>query len=1046
MVGRSQRYALAGYSVWMTILILSYFFMPGARIVTWGLIGISGVVAILAGIIRNRPQRVLPWLLLAAANLSFASGQLSFLIITSVLREHVPFPSFVDVFYLLTYPLYAVALVIFIRWRTPHGDRRSLLDALTLTAALALVLWLYLILPNAASTEMSWVQKCFAIAYPLGDVLVLAMLARLLAPGPTRGWPVRLLAFGTIGLLASDVPFGLIELHGTFHSGTIVDLGWAFFYSAWGAAALIPSMAELTRPVAPQQAQASRLRLTVLLVASLVAPTVLLIQSLEDHSRDDAVIAVFSAILYVLVLMRLRDVVASNRRALDRERAVRRAGARLASAITVADVATAVIGAAATLLDPRSEHEELLAVREEGGLRPVGAGPGDAERQEELGRLTGAWLPRVTGSGPILVEVSELDEEAQALLPKCDGILLCPLALHDRPSGDPLIGVLAVFGEERNLADLLPTLEILAQEAALAIERVMLSREVLRQGNEAYFRTLVQDAADVIMIVDGSGQVRYATPSVTSIFGSTRVTGAPLEDLVDPPERDKLIAILARTRHHAMRGSDGDWKITRRDGTNVHVHVRFSDLRDDPTVSGVVLTLRDVTQQRQLEEELKHQAFHDALTGLPNRQLFGDRAGRALVRARRTRTTTAVLFVDLDDFKVVNDTMGHGIGDELLVAAGARLADLVRDSDTASRLGGDEFALLLEDLPDANAAEVLAERVVQAFGEPFTLATGKVLTTATVGVSAAPPESPDAGELLRHADLALYAAKAAGKRRWRRYQPAFSAGLLRRRELQAAIEEAVNNRAFTIAYQPIATLATGELVGFEALVRWPRSPCGTTRPDQFIPIAEETGQIVPLGAWVLERAMTDVAQWQRRSPDGGTLHIGVNVSARQFRDPGFVQVVRRGLDISGLAPTSLILELTESVLLHRDQRIYADLRELKGIGIRLAIDDFGTGYSSLSYLRELPMDVLKIDKSFVDGIAVSRRRLAITQGIVGIAKTLRLQVIAEGIETEVQRELLIRAGCELGQGYLLARPLRADKAAELVRAGHPLPPVTHAVS
>jgi diguanylate cyclase (GGDEF)-like protein len=436
-----------------------------------------------------------------------------------------------------------------------------------------------------------------------------------------------------------------------------------------------------------------------------------------------------------------------------------------------------------------------------------------------------------------------------------------------------------------------------------------------------------------------------------------------------------------------------------------------------------------------LEEKLKHQAFHDALTGLPNRLLLADKISQRLAAAKRDGTTAGVLFVDLDDFKVVNDTMGHGVGDELLVAAAARLASLIRDSDTAARLGGDEFALLIGDAEDSAAVEAAADRVVRAFGEPFVLAGGSVITTVTVGV-ATTQDSADTDDLFRHADLALYAAKAAGKRQWRRYQPVLSAGMVRRRELQAALENAVARSEFTIAYQPIISLTGGQLVGFEALIRWPHAEWGMIQPEQFITLAEETGQIVSLGSWVLAQATADIARWQPRR----RLYVSVNVSARQFSAPGFVDTVRRVIAVSGLRPGELMLELTESVLLRRDERLHSDLVELKSIGVKLAIDDFGTGYSSLSYLRELPIDVLKMDKSFVDGIAVCQQRLALAEGIVQIARTLRLEVIAEGIESEVQRDLLTSMGCQFGQGYLLAMPMATSQAEAVARIGSQLVP------
>ncbi|MGE5131540.1 MAG: putative bifunctional diguanylate cyclase/phosphodiesterase [Gemmatimonadota bacterium] len=997
------------------------------------MLGLSGVAAIVAGSVINSAARKLPWLLLAGANLSFLAGQVSFLIITQVIATTVPFPSFADVLYLLTFPLYAAGLLIFIRWRTA-GDRQSLIDALTLTIGLALLSWTYLILPYVHNPALSWMQKSVAIAYPLGDILVLAMLARLLTPGSMGIRSVQLLTAGTIGMLASDVSFGVLQLYGSFRAGTAVDLGWAVFYGAWGAAALHPSMAELTRPGIRQQDRVSRLRLTLLLLAALIAPAVLFVQSLEFRLRIASVIAVFSAILYLLVLARLWGVAASHRRVRDREHALRLAGVSLASAGTVEEVAGAVRTAAAALSGSHPQHGVLLAVRDNGTLRAVDSDDDDATLARQRGELARAWLSRLQGSGPVLLSAAGLDPSARAQLPGVDGILLCPLTLRDRPAGDPFIGVLAVFGGQHGLGDLSATLESLAQQAALAVERIMLSREVVRQGSEAYFRTLVQDTSDAILIIGGDGEVRYATPSARNIFGDVSITGVCLWDLVRRDCRDQVRQALACMRGQVGERSHDEWRISRQDNEVVQVEVRCSDLRADSTVRGLVLTLRDVTEQRQLESTLKHRAFHDALTGLPNRLLFRERAARELARARRDGAMVGVLFVDLDDFKVVNDTMGHSVGDELLVAAGRRLSAAMRGSDTTARLGGDEFALLIDNLPDSAALDAFAGRVVSTLSEPFTTASGSAVTTATVGV-ASTEDSTDVDDLLSHADLALYAAKAAGKRRWCRYQPVLSAGLARRRELQTALDEAVTNSAFTLAYQPIVNLASGEVRGFEALVRWRHPRWGMMNPEQFIALAEETGHIVPLGSWVLQRAAADLTRWRGRGGRRTPLYVSVNVSARQFREPGFVDGVRQILRSSGLAPSSLMLELTESILLNPDVRTHADLTQLKDAGVRLAIDDFGTGYSSLSYLQELPIDVLKIDKSFVEGLAGSEQRQALVEGIIRIARTLQMDVTAEGIEKETERDLLISLGCLYGQGYLLAMPLAPAEAAALAAEG-----------
>jgi diguanylate cyclase (GGDEF)-like protein/PAS domain S-box-containing protein len=794
----------------------------------------------------------------------------------------------------------------------------------------------------------------------------------------------------------------------------------------------------------------------VLMLASLVAPVVLLVAVPGGPATDVSVIAVFSAVLYLLVLTRLWDAAASHRRALDRERVLRQAGLALVTTADVPQVAGAVQDAVGALLGGHAQGAALLGVRIDGTLRAVDRGT-DPMRDKQVGWLTASWLSLGAGTAPTLTSMRRLPEQARTARPGADWMLLCPLVLKDRPSGDTSIGLIAVFGERRSLADLSATLDILAHQVALTLESVMLRQEAIRQRNEAYFRALVQDASDAIVIVADDGTVKYATPSTTTIFGDVAVEGQRLWNLVADEDRDDFAHTFMRLRERARFGPRVvERDITRQDGTSVRIQARCSDLRTEPNVAGLVFTLRDVTAQHKLEEELKHRAFHDVLTGLPNRLLFRDRIAQQVALAGRTGTIAGVLFVDLDDFKVVNDTRGHSVGDELLFAAGKRLAALVRESDTAARLGGDEFALLVGGAETVSAVEAAAERIVGAFAEPFALDGGLVTTTVTVGV-ATTQDSTDADELLRHADLALYAAKAAGKRQWRRYQPVLSSGLIRRREIQEALEEAVAKSAFSLVYQPIVTLDTGELAGFEALIRWPHPQWGMMLPGQFITLAEETGQIIAIGSWVLSRATADITRLRAAArplagpagPNGSgpeavppaprrDLYVSVNVSARQFADPGFADTVRQVLAESGLESQALMLELTETALLRRDERLHSDLAELRTIGVKLAIDDFGTGYSSLSYLRDLPIDVVKMDKSFVEGIAESDQRLAVAEGIVQIVRTLSLQVVAEGIETEAQLDLLGSMGCHCGQGYLLAMPMPASQAEDLVRNGFSL--------
>ena len=1038
---------LWGFAALMTMIIIAHYALPSMRLETWALMGATSVGAIVTGVVINRPVRKAPWLLLAAAIGCAAVGQVGHLIGVRATGGADTGPTLVDAVYLLEYPLYVLSLIAFIRSFGSIRDRRSTVDALIMTTGLTLLAWIFLIRPHEVNPAEPMMHRLVGIAYPIGDVAILGLLARLLAPGTARGRALQLLAIGTVGGLMSDVAYGLISQHLPGQDGMpAMRLGWVACYIALGAAALHPSMTGLTSPGAAREPldtpplKTSPVRLSALLVTALVPPAYLFIRTFyAENDTIERVVAATCAVLFVLVMSRLWDVNVSYRRSLARERCLRVAGVALATAATVDQIDQTVRGAVQALVGEHPCREALLAVRGEQSLDVVVRTSGEPAPGNDLAALATSWLPqlrKLKSAEPQLVPAGRPGqaEAAPAVRGGFERLLLCPLTLADRPSGDPLIGVLAVLGQERVLGDMSVALGILASQVALAVERVMLSQEIVRRRGERLFRTLVQDALDVILVLDDDGTIKYASPSATRLYGDIPIEGTNASSLTT--ELERVVIRPVRDPHTGEMGQDpysGLWRVRRHDGQQLLVQVRYTDLRDDDTVKGRVLTVRDVTEQYQLEDELKHQAFHDTLTGLPNRTLFADRARHALAVARRNRTTAAVLFVDLDDFKVINDTMGHAVGDELLAGVAQRLAAVTRESDTAARLGGDEFALLIENLADPDDVEAFASRVVGAFSEPFELSAGSVLATATVGV-ATTQDSSDADQLLRHADLALYAAKSDGKRRWHRYEAVLSAGMARRREMQAALEETVAGSAFRLAYQPIVELASGDIRGFEALVRWPHPVLGTVPPADFIDLAEETGLIVPLGSWILRQAITDLARWRGPDPDPRQPLVSVNVSARQFRDPEFIAGLRRYLDETGLVPSALMLELTESSLLRRDDRTGADLAELKHIGVRLAIDDFGTGYSSLSYLRDLPIDVLKIDKSFVDAITESARGREFAELIIGFAATMEIEVIAEGIETSEQRALLTAMGCQYGQGYLLAMPMEWRQAEVLLRS------------
>jgi diguanylate cyclase (GGDEF)-like protein/PAS domain S-box-containing protein len=552
------------------------------------------------------------------------------------------------------------------------------------------------------------------------------------------------------------------------------------------------------------------------------------------------------------------------------------------------------------------------------------------------------------------------------------------------------------------------------------------SAEAKLRASEERFRSLVQNSSDVISILDADGTPRWHSESVRRVFGydPERLLHSTDWTLVHPDDRDRVAGFVAEAAMRPGVTPAITWRMRHRDGTWLHTETVAANLLDDPNVGGLVLNTRDVSERKQLEDQLVHQAFHDGLTGLANRTLFTERVEQAL--ATIGPTDVAVLFVDLDDFKHVNDSLGHAAGDQLLVATAKRLKSCLRPGDTAARFGGDEFAVLLERIADPDAAAAVAARVIDTLHQPFGLQGRTIPIKASVGLAIGRRGVDDADGLLRNADVAMYAAKAGGKDRFELFRPEMHADMLQRLELEAELRHATDNGELVLYYQPIVELASGRITRVEALVRWAHPTRGLLGPLAFVPLAEEQGLIGAIGHWVLQEACRQARSWQDRFPTAPPLSIHVNLSGRQLQQTGLIAEVAQALEAAVLAPEQLTLEITETVLMADVNTVSQRLRDLKQLGVQLAIDDFGTGYSSLSYLRRFPIDMLKIDKAFVDGIGKGREDVALAHAIVNLSHTLQLHTIAEGIELPEQAAHLAALGCQDGQGYHFARPLDAE--------------------
>src|SRR6266508_7146 len=570
---------------------------------------------------------------------------------------------------------------------------------------------------------------------------------------------------------------------------------------------------------------------------------------------------------------------------------------------------------------------------------------------------------------------------------------------------------------------------LLARRLGRSITRPLLSLK------DAATRFGSDDLAHRIPVSGADALIRYQSPAIQQVLGypPEDIIGRPFLDLIEPDDQDIARQLFEQSQTRPGMPTMGEVRM--RPLGDGQAPRRFemtaTDLLDDPTVRGLVLNYSDITERAQYEERLSQQAFHDALTGLPNRALFQDRLEHAL---RQRGQTVGLLFVDLDHFKVVNDSLGHDAGDQLLCDVAQRLAGCLRDGDTLARLGGDEFTVLMPGIADVQVAEAVASRIESRLEPPFELPGQSVFVTASIGIATGDALQDRSEALLRDADAAMYEAKAHGRARHAMFDPTMHTRAVTRLAIETDLRRAIDNHQLELHYQPIKWLDGDQIVGVEALVRW-RRPDGTlVPPGEFIPVAEETGLIRPIGRWVLHEACRQLARWRSDLPQAAGLAISVNVSARQLQDASIVEDVESALRETGLDPGSLILELTESAVVETFEGASATLQKLRWMSVQLAMDDFGTGYSSLSSLSRLPLDILKIDQSFVARIDQDAEGRAIVYAIVSLATALGVRVTGEGIETASQLSTLIELDCNHGQGFLLGRPAPPDELAATLRA------------
>jgi diguanylate cyclase (GGDEF)-like protein/PAS domain S-box-containing protein len=893
-VGRAAKNEKAADGWWWlyilaaVVVVGAYFAVPAhgplaqriAKVTLYCIVSGSAVVAIGMGMRRHHARLSLPWSLLLASQLIYFSADVTFYVRRDLLGL-TAYPSVSDVLYLLHYPLLAVGLWLLIRARTPGGDRFAMLDGVIMTLGAALIGWVFVFDPQVHGGSGSVLVRATSLAYPAMDLGVLAVAMLLLAGGGARGRSFLLLVGSLAALLSADIAYVLQQLAGSYSTGNFDDALWLASYVLIGAAALHPSVRQLTQPSQSKGVTVGRPRLASLGVAVLMAPLAMILQWARTETPDDvALLATGAAIMFMLVLARMAGLMAAQREA---------AGAK-----------------------------------------------------------------------------------------------------------------------------------------ALAESR-------------ARFEVMIEKGLDLVLLTDVNLVVSYASPSLDPLLGYEPTTwvGRRLDGFVvgDDTLAPADLSVLARQSGSAH----SDLHFLDHSGRKRTIAVTCRDLTRQPAVGALVWNGSDVTERRALEEELTHQAFTDGLTGLANRALFNNRLAQAFARAARNGTSVGVLLLDLDQFKTVNDGLGHRAGDEFLVEVGRRLSRTVRPGDTVARHGGDEFTVLLEDMDAAHIADHIADRILRVLRRPISISGIELRLNASIGIAFSSDELDNPEELIQAADLAMYEAKNAGRGLRSRYQRGMRTRAREDLALNADLDRALDRRELEVYYQPIVSLNSHTVKGAEGLLRWHHPARGLVSPLTFIPLAEFSGLIGPIGRWVLDQACGQTVTWRSRL-DREPLTVAVNLSMRQLADPNLVGDVHRVLAETGLDPSLLTLEMTESVLVYDFDEVLPRLHSLKDLGVRLAIDDFGTGYSALAYLHRFPVDLVKIDKTFIDGMASRSGGKALVRAIVDLARSLELTTVAEGIEDPQVAAELVTIGCDLAQGFHFARPMTATDLTDfLQRASLPDP-------
>ncbi len=1026
-----------------------------------------------------------PWLALIAGTALLVISAITRSVHGSLTGETNPLPSPADLLAFPGYGLLILTLVLLVRaqgHRHRRWRREATIDGAIIGAAFAVLIFATVLSPYISDAAIPADERLVNAIYSVLTIVLLANVARAAIGTGTNNRSWQLVALGAFCLSISDLLI-LLDTAGSSWASRPAGSAALLSFAGGSAALLHPHALTLSRNETVRPPALSTARILMLGVAFLIVPITLLLPLLWGQDPEIPVVIAGSVLLAGLSLTRIWILFAANQQVGTFEAALRDASGKMISAASTNEAlrvahatANTIIGDAGKVsLEPLELYDDLFTIGTNGSYIYIGLDetPDDSQtialrgldaqlisairgigiREAELssrvahqisalveqsadlvfvlrqGTITFASpnVARVLGAHPAdLVETSCL-ELIHSADHDCVRALIANPSLRLATPGTTEARIVSSegvrwfdmtardFSDDPEVAGVVLTARDVTEERAAKIG--------LRRS-EQWFRGLVQHSSDVIAVLDVAGVFTYASPAADDLFGiaPTELQGRTFIELLDNDERNDVSRVRTALASGPLGVRNLEVVIVRPDGTNRTAEVTITDLRNDPSVNGLVLNIRDVTDRKKLEDDLRYQALHDDLTGLGSRIQFHHQLTEALGPTRRKDSMVAALFIDIDDFKTINDSLGHAAGDQVLVEISSRLQSRLRLHDRAARFGGDEFAVVVSDVYSEGDITGIADRILEELSVPVTLHGQAIRIGVSVGIAIDEDGRTSPDDLIRAADVAMYEAKEQGKGRWAMFESSMADQTLERFELGNSLGQAIENDELMVYYQPIVDLGSGKTLGVEALVRWNHPVRGMVGPGQFIPIAEKNGLIVPLGRWVLEQAVHQVAKWRA---DGHDIYASVNISAVQLQRAGIVAEVLKIVDAAGMDRHAVVLELTESALINDFDLVNERIEALRKAGLRVAIDDFGTGYASLTYVDQFAADILKIDQSFVAKLEASDES-AIVSTVLSIAKSMGAKCVAEGIEVPEQHRRLLALGCSVGQGYYFTRPAPAQ--------------------